>query len=482
MCELEWSRSSVAMPMSELEYDLLAVGYATGFSRALTGFLNHSVAVRIRRQRGHLYTALESTNGPIAPLLPLSKAENSWPEPVSTMMLQHFAEFRELLGGDPQDALLRARELFADCIALHHALMLPARQQISDLMALVAETNSADPQTNLALTALEASVHVGGAIFDAAAELLDADPETLGDADLISKVAAGACDGDGYGLAQPGWLDDPRYGQRIIRLLQSFSVTPEVLSRRRAAAEVRQRAAVAELGHTLPEYIRSDLDERLRAARAASHVAESHGPLMHVRYTHELRRLITAHGAALTRGNRLDHPHEIFHLALSDLRGDRELTHIVRARRATYREQSCQGPPPQTFRAVGRTMLPSSIGARLRHLTAPQGRPTGTTQWRGVGAARGKVEGPLRILRTQADIERIAPGDIALVPDAGPAWGWLTLAGIPLIIEHGGLLGHAPAAAREAGSCCVVGAQGLAALVTDGEVVRVSGDTGEVTW
>ncbi|WP_194838261.1 PEP-utilizing enzyme [Nocardia sp. XZ_19_369] len=482
MCELEWSRSSVSMPMSELEYDLLAVGYATGFGRALTGFLNHGVAVRITRRSGHLYSALESANAPVVPALSLSEAENSWPETVSTTMQRHFVEFGDLLDNDPHFALVRARELFADCIALHHALMLPARQQLRDVVALVAGIDGADRQTDSTLTALEASMHVGSAIFDAAAALLDAEPEILDDAGIITTIAAGACDGDGYGLAQPGWLEDARYGRRIVGLLQTFDVTPEVLRRRRIAAEARQSAAAAELRYAVSADIRGGLDERLDAARAASQMAETHGPLMHVRYTHELRRLTTVHGVALTRANRLDHLDDIFHLTLSELSGDREVSKIVEARRATYCEQSCQCLPPQTFRSHGCAALPITVTARLRHLGTPPGRPTGTRQWRGIGAARGKGEGPLRVLRTQADIARLVPGDIALVPDAGPAWGWLALAGIPLIVEQGGLLGHAPAVAREVGSCCVVGAQGLATLVTDGEVVKVSGDTGEVTW
>jgi phosphoenolpyruvate synthase/pyruvate phosphate dikinase len=47
---------------------------------------------------------------------------------------------------------------------------------------------------------------------------------------------------------------------------------------------------------------------------------------------------------------------------------------------------------------------------------------------------------------------------------------------------HGGLLGHAPAPARECGTGRVVGGSDVASLVLEGEVVMVSGDTGEVTW
>jgi phosphoenolpyruvate synthase/pyruvate phosphate dikinase len=97
-------------------------------------------------------------------------------------------------------------------------------------------------------------------------------------------------------------------------------------------------------------------------------------------------------------------------------------------------------------------------------------------------AASGCGQGPLKAVRDQKDLERLEPGDVALVPDAGPAWGWLALAGAPLIIEHGGPLGHAPAVARECGTACVVGGYGLSGLVAEGGIVKVSGHTGEVTW
>lgn len=86
------------------------------------------------------------------------------------------------------------------------------------------------------------------------------------------------------------------------------------------------------------------------------------------------------------------------------------------------------------------------------------------------------------MISTQDDLDKVQPGNIALVPDAGPAWGWLALAGIPLIIEHGGLLGHAPALARESGTSCVIAGPGLSRLLTDSGTVKVSGDTAEVTW
>lgn len=93
------------------------------------------------------------------------------------------------------------------------------------------------------------------------------------------------------------------------------------------------------------------------------------------------------------------------------------------------------------------------------------------------------VEAPGELgCQVQADLDRVEPGDVALVPDAGPAWGWLALAGVPLIIEHGCPLGHAPALARECGTACVVAGFEVTGSVIEGGIVKVSGGTGEVTW
>jgi hypothetical protein len=269
------------------------------------------------------------------------------------------------------------------------------------------------------------------------------------------------------------------------RFLRRIGVNGPRLRSMRAAAEDRQEAALTRLARACPARLRGELAALLTTAQAGAALAEIHGPIMHARYVHELWRLITAHGERLAGRGFVHAPADIFHLRLADLDLPATGRHQADIRRATYL-RSLQRPLPRPRRSSaapgGREALPAQAAARLAALGGAAGTRADARRWQGVGAASGRGHGPLKAVRDQKDLERLEPGDVALVPDAGPAWGWLALAGVPLIIEHGGPLGHAPAVARACGAPCVVGGYGLAGLVAEGGVVTVSGDTGEVTW
>jgi hypothetical protein len=202
MTQLTWSRSSVPVPMTNLEFDLLGAGYAAGFGRALTAFAGHPVEVLISRRRGHLYSALAAGAGH-APLPDVTPPD--WTDMVQPRLAEHAGLFRGLAGEKPGAALTRARDLFAECIALHHAMLLPARQAITDLLTisgtLVGDAAGGHGQK----AALDAVTAIGSPTFRAAERLVgDSLPEPLSDQQIIGLIAVGASDGDGYGLAQPG--------------------------------------------------------------------------------------------------------------------------------------------------------------------------------------------------------------------------------------------------------------------------------------
>ncbi len=95
MTQLVWSRSSVPTPMSELEFDLLGAGYAAGFGRALTAFLDHPVDVLISRHHGHLYSTLVSgAQHPSLAMLEVSPKRCT--EVVLPRLAEHFRLFGKL--------------------------------------------------------------------------------------------------------------------------------------------------------------------------------------------------------------------------------------------------------------------------------------------------------------------------------------------------------------------------------------------------
>jgi pyruvate,water dikinase len=90
-------------------------------------------------------------------------------------------------------------------------------------------------------------------------------------------------------------------------------------------------------------------------------------------------------------------------------------------------------------------------------------------------------EGPARRVAGPAEFNRIVDGDVLVTESTTEAFNILVplLGGI--VTDVGGLLSHAAIVARESGVPCVVGTREGTTLIPDGTIVRVDGDTGEVS-
>jgi hypothetical protein len=481
---LEWTRSSVSAPMSELEYDLLGAGYASGLGQALTIVANQPVTVLTDRKGGHLYSslgwALEDPQNAPRPF----PRELSWTADVLPIILEHFRILGDLADEPSGRALTAASRLFAEIILLHHAILIPARQAVAQFLATAA--SSARNAGSARSDALMATTAIGTPLCAVAERLLRAGSSAaIDDHDAIALTADGAVDGDGYGLAIPGWLDDPSYARRTQRLLMRFGLTPASLISTHDAAKLRRDEAMGALLRQCPIRYHRALELRIASARDGAMLAEIHGPLMHVRYVRELRNLVLAHGKRLANIGVLDRPADIVHARLDEVIKEAVHTASVRARRDTYRRRLAHALPPpirRTRAPAEHRPIASDVTARLCMSNSAAGRLTAPSSWSGTAAAPGDGHGRLRFVRTHKDIEKITPGDVALVPDAGPTWGWLAVAGVPLIVENGSIHGHAPALARECCTACVIVGPKFVGMVAEGATTMVSGDTGQVTW
>ena len=85
-------------------------------------------------------------------------------------IVEHLGRIRELTDETAGIALTHARDLFAECIALHHAMLLPARQAIADLVALASATGDREGGGRAALVAVTV---IGTPVWRAADRLVD---------------------------------------------------------------------------------------------------------------------------------------------------------------------------------------------------------------------------------------------------------------------------------------------------------------------
>ena len=98
----------------------------------------------------------------------------------------------------------------------------------------------------------------------------------------------------------------------------------------------------------------------------------------------------------------------------------------------------------------------------------------------GLGASRGAVTGPARVVRGISDFAKVRQGDVLVAPSTNPAWTILFGRVAAIVIENGSRLSHAAIVAREYGLPAVVGLPGICDVIVDGEEILVDGSVGNV--
>ena len=98
----------------------------------------------------------------------------------------------------------------------------------------------------------------------------------------------------------------------------------------------------------------------------------------------------------------------------------------------------------------------------------------------GRAASGGRHTGPARIIRSPGDFHRLQPGDVMVCWVTTGEWSAAFGQVGALVTEEGGFLSHPAIIAREFGIPAVVGTAEALTRITDGEMVTVDGDAGEV--
>ncbi|CAN5545261.1 phosphoenolpyruvate synthase [soil metagenome] len=169
-------------------------------------------------------------------------------------------------------------------------------------------------------------------------------------------------------------------------------------------------------------------------------------------------------------GSNVAHVPAVFFLSvdelLSTLRNARtDMVPLLRARRAEYARDLARPEPPTTFVGAPRSVLiPPSGGELLR----------------GLAASSGIVEGRARVLRSEAEMGLLQPGEILVVHATDVGWTPLFMVAAGVVTELGGALSHAAIVARELGVPSVVNVASATLALDTGDRLRVDGDRGVV--
>jgi pyruvate,water dikinase len=106
--------------------------------------------------------------------------------------------------------------------------------------------------------------------------------------------------------------------------------------------------------------------------------------------------------------------------------------------------------------------------------------PPGTVLVSGLAAAPGVAVGPVRVLRSPAEGQLLADGEILVAPMTNPDWVPTMRRAAALVTDGGGVTCHAAIIGRELHLPTVVATRTATTVLRDGEVVTVDGAGGEV--
>jgi pyruvate, water dikinase len=135
-----------------------------------------------------------------------------------------------------------------------------------------------------------------------------------------------------------------------------------------------------------------------------------------------------------------------------------------------------QSRPITTLGATPDSAEPGSDPADQPRVPASAARVLVT----GLAAAPGVAAGPVRVLRSPTEANRLAAGEILVAPMTNPDWVPTMCRAAALVTDGGGVTCHAAIVGRELHLPTIVATRTATAVLHDGDIVTVDGTTGQV--
>lgn len=98
----------------------------------------------------------------------------------------------------------------------------------------------------------------------------------------------------------------------------------------------------------------------------------------------------------------------------------------------------------------------------------------------GAPASPGIATGPVKILNSAEEIDRIKKGNVLVALQTNPDYVPAMKKAVAIVTDHGGRTSHAAIVSRELGIPAVVGTENATKLLKDNQIITVNGQTGEI--
>jgi len=209
-----------------------------------------------------------------------------------------------------------------------------------------------------------------------------------------------------------------------------------------------------------------------------------------------IRRVLLEMGRRLHAAGKLEAPGDVVFLRMDEL-GDAlgsaaSWAGLVRRRRAeqawvvAHPGALIVGPAPvpdpdlRGLPAPARRIMEAAAFAMAQELTPPAQRDDADGTLLGVGVSPGAYTGRVRVILSEADLERLRPGEVLVCPTTHSSWNLVFRHAGALVTNGGGMLSHPAIIAREHGIPAVAATGNATARLRDGDRVTVDGSAGRV--
>ena len=300
-----------------------------------------------------------------------------------------------------------------------------------------------------------------------------------------------------YDAATPSLAENPEFALGLIAdLLASGFDADERADGLDQARKVAVAQARAELG-ARAQADQERWERALARAQRAYPVREENvfytlgAPLALVRYAAlEVARRLAGRSQVVSADDVFFLHHDEVAEALRDGTERHELVARRRAERAwvethpgpaTYGKDPGPPPPldalPPEARFANQALL--WYAQRLFDFEQSTRRANGA-DLRGTPASPGRYQGPVRVIRTEAEFHKLKSGDVLVCPITSPVWSVLFPSIGALVTDTGGILSHPAIIAREHRVPAVVATGNATSRLQDGQMVIVDGTDGLV--
>jgi len=279
-----------------------------------------------------------------------------------------------------------------------------------------------------------------------------------------------------FDLFEPTWGEDPAPFARAlaggIAAEKQAAAAGIEHAARREATERKVRAAI-------PPGQRAAFEALLAANRAAWPLMQTHHYWIDQVSVGVLRHALLRIAQPLA-GRALASAEEVVFLRAEELRaalGGTALPAGLVERRRRERDAALRHEPPSHLGVPDPAVFANPALVKMFGLPKPE---TAEGPLQGMAASPGCVRARARVVRAEADLDELAPGEALVAHTTEPSWTTHMARAAAMVTETGGVLCHAAIVARELQVPAVTGAAGALRRIRNGDLLEVDGGAGVV--